>query len=385
MKNKLLTFKVEEFKNRIDRVRSRMEKKKIDLMLINTPENIFYLTGHHSPGYYMYMSLLLPIDGDVKLILRQGEIGNARTYSWLSEDQLIVYDDINDPTELTVKIIRKINKGNIGIELDSWFLKTSDYFKITEILNDLKIIDASGLVEQERIIKSSQEIEYIREAALIASKAMEKAVEGVKAGANDNEIVAVIFSSLCKSGSEYLGLEPFVASGPRSGTMHSSWAGRQINTGDSVLLEIAACKNRYHGALMRTVYVGNLPEKVKHWSEVCIKALNAAIKEIKPGVTSGQVDEACRGIIEREGLYEKFRKRTGYSIGIAFAPDWGEGQIMSLQKDDSRTLRPGMVFHMPPALREYGKFGVGFSETVLVTDDGCGVLTKFKRELIISS
>jgi Xaa-Pro dipeptidase len=385
VENKLLIFKVEEFKNRIDRVRSRMEKKKIDFMLINTPENIFYLTGHHSPGYYMYMSLLLPIEGDVELILRQGELGNARTYSWLSEDQLIVYDDTDDPTELTVKTIRKINKGNIGIELDSWFLKTCDYLKVTGMLSEFKIIDASGLVEQERIIKSSQEIEYIREAALIASEAMEKAVERVKAGANDNEIAAEIFYSLCKSGSEYLGLEPFVASGPRSGTMHSSWAGRKIYTGDSVLLEIAGCKNRYHGALMRTVHVGNPPEKVKHWSEVCIKALNAAIKEIKPGVTSGQVDEACRGIIEREGLYEKFRKRTGYSIGIAFAPDWGEGQIMSLQKDDSRILHTGMVFHMPPALREYGKFGVGFSETVLVVDDGCEVLTKFKRELIVSS
>ncbi len=385
MKNKLSTFKVEEFKNRIDWVRLRMEKKKIDLMLINTPENIFYLTGHHSPGYYMYMILLIPVDGDVKLILRRGELGNARTYSWLPDNQLIGYEDTDDPTELTAETIRKMNKGNIGIELDSWFLKTSDYFKITEKLGKYKIINASGLVEQERIIKSSQEIEYIREASLIASKAMEKAFEGVKAGANDNEIAAEIFSSLCKSGSEYLGMEPFVASGPRSGTMHSSWAGRKIYTGDSILLEIAGCKNRYHGALMRTVFVGNPPKKVKHWSKVCIKALDAAIKEIKPGVTSGQVDEACRGVIEREGLYEKFRKRTGYSIGIAFAPDWGEGQIMSIQKDDSRILHRGMVFHMPPALREYGKFGVGFSETVLVVDGGCEVLTKCKRELIVSS
>ena len=385
MESKLLVFEIEEYKTRVERVRARMGGKKIDLMLINTPENIFYLTGHHSPGYYMYMSLLLPIEGDVKLILRQGELGNARTYSWLSEDQLIVYDDTDDPTELTVKTIRKINKGNIGIELDSWFLKTCDYFKIAKTLSEFKIIDASGLVEQERVIKSSQEIEYIRESALIASKSMEKAVEGVKAGVNDTEIAAAIFSELCKSGSEYLGMEPFVASGPRSATMHSSWAGRQINTGDSVLLEIAGCKNRYHAALMRTVFIGDPPTKAKHWSDICIKALNAAIKEIKPGVTSGQVDEACRGVIEKEGLYENFRKRTGYSIGIAFAPDWGEGHIMSLQKNDSRILEKGMVFHIPPALREYGEFGVGFSETVLVVDGGCEVLTQCKRELIISS
>ena len=84
-----------------------MEKKEINLMSINTLENIFYLTGYHSFDYYMYMSLLLLIDGDIKLILRKGKLRNARTYSWLSEDQLIGYDNTDDPTELTVKTIRK--------------------------------------------------------------------------------------------------------------------------------------------------------------------------------------------------------------------------------------------------------------------------------------
>ena len=84
-----------------------MEKKEIDLMPINTLENIFYLTGRDSLGYHMYMNLLLPIDGGIKLILRKGKLRNARTYSWLSEDQLIGYDNTDDPTELAVKTIRK--------------------------------------------------------------------------------------------------------------------------------------------------------------------------------------------------------------------------------------------------------------------------------------
>jgi len=384
MEIKSSAFEIEEYKTRIKRVRARMEKENIDLMLVNTPENIFYLTGHHSPGYYMYMCLLLPIEGELKLILRQGEIGNAKTYSWLEDDQLVEYDDTDDPAKLTVKNILKLKKNNIGIELDSWFLKISDYYKIKNRLDNCKLIDASGLVEQERVVKSPKEIVYIKEAAQIASKAMEKSIENVRVGVSDNEIAAEAFSTLCRSGCEYLGMEPFVAAGPRAGTMHSSWAGRVINQGDSVLLEIAGCKNRYHGALMRTVCVGFASEKAKYWSQVCIESLNATIEKIKPGVTSGEVDEACRGVIEKAGLYENFRKRTGYSIGIAFAPDWGEGHIMSLQKDDSKILRPGMVFHIPPALREYGKFGVGFSETVLVVDGGCEVLTEFKRELIVN-
>ena len=84
-----------------------MEKKEIDLMLINTPENIFYLTGHHSLGHYMYMSFLLFIDGDIKLILRKCELRHTLIYSLLSEDQLIGYDNIDNPTKLTVKTIRK--------------------------------------------------------------------------------------------------------------------------------------------------------------------------------------------------------------------------------------------------------------------------------------
>ena len=81
--------------------------------------------------------------------------------------------------------------------------------------------------------------------------------------------------------------------------------------------------------------------------------------------------------------YDNFRKRTGYSIGCAFAPDWGEGHICSLQKGDKRVLVPGMVYHMPPAIRQMGEFGVGFSETIIVTEDGCEICTDYPRQLMI--
>lgn len=165
--------------------------------------------------------------------------------------------------------------------------------------------------------------------------------------------------------------------------MHDVWSGETVQKGDAILLEIPAAINRYHAALMRTAYVGEVPSIIREWSDVCIEALNAALKTIRPGVTSGDVDEACRGVIERAGLYNNFRKRTGYSIGSAFAPDWGEGHICSLQKGDKRVLEPGMVYHMPPAIREQGKYGVGFSETVIVTKDGCEIITDFPRELIV--
>jgi len=116
---------------------------------------------------------------------------------------------------------------------------------------------------------------------------------------------------------------------------------------------------------------------------VVIAALNAAIGAIRPGVTSASVDEACRRPIEAAGYEPYFRKRTGYSVGSAYAPSWGEGHIISLRKDDPTLLEPGMVFHMPPALRMPHRYGVGFSETVVVTESGCEVLTRYPRELCV--
>ncbi len=132
---------------------------------------------------------------------------------------------------------------------------------------------------------------------------------------------------------------------------------------------------------MRTVVVGTPTPKVRDMSSLVIEGLNAAIAAIRPGITSGEVDDVCRGIMERAGYYDNFRKRTGYSVGFGFPPSWNEGHIVSLRKNDRTPLAPGMVFHLPVALRDYGVSCVGLSETVLVTDRGCEALTHYPRKL----
>ena len=383
MTEKMIGFSMNEFQNRLNKIKAGMQKQNLDMLLVNTPENVFYLTGHKSPGYYMYMCLAIPVDGEPTLVLRRGEIGNASIYAWL--DALVAYDDTDDPLQKTVDVIHNkgFKGGKIGVEFNSWFLTTKNYLQLKDKLGTACVVDASGLVEEARMIKSSQEIKYIQQACDICNRAMEKGIEKVRVGLNENDVSAAIFSEMCLAGSEYFGTEPYVASGPRAGAMHSSWSGRVMRAGEPVLLELSGTVNRYNGALMRTVFLGKPPAVIQEWSKVCLEALSAAMDAVKPGATSEAVDEACRGVIERAGLYENYRKRTGYSIGIAFAPDWGEGHIMSLQKGDQRILQPGMVFHMPPAIRELGRYGVGFSETVLVTETGCEVLTDFKRELIV--
>jgi Xaa-Pro dipeptidase len=83
-------------------------------------------------------------------------------------------------------------------------------------------------------------------------------------------------------------------------------------------------------------------------------------------------------------FFENYKKRTGYSIGCSYPPDWGEGHIIDIKKNDPRILESGMVFHIPPVLRVLNKYGTGISETVVVTDYGCEVLTNFDRELFVT-
>ncbi|EJF01603.1 M24 family metallopeptidase [Liquorilactobacillus mali] len=380
---KMMAFEPAEFKTRIQNFKDKLIEHNIDIALVNTPENIFYLTGYQSPGYYMYQGLVIPVNGDPLLVPRAAEIPNVMLYSWLNEDNIVSYDDTVDPISVTIKCLKKYLQTNskLGIEMDSKFLSIKQFKQIGENCH-ASIVNIQGMIESLRLIKSPTEIKYIKEACHVADKAMGAGLNAIHVGVNEDEVAAVMFEKMVSSGGEYLGMEPFVSSGYRSGNIHAAWGHKEIKKDETILMELAGCRNRYHGAIMRSAYTGSNPsDDVKRATEVCINALNAAINTIRPGVTSGEVDEACRGLIEKAGLYNNFRKRTGYSIGIAFAPDWGEGQIMSLQKDDSGILREGMVFHMPPAIRFPNEYGVGFSHTVLVTSDGCKPLTALDCEL----
>jgi Xaa-Pro dipeptidase len=380
---KELWFSLEEYQERLRKVHAHMAEKEVDAMLSHTPENIYYLTGYQTPGYYAYQCFIIPAEGDPVMLTRRLEESNVRALSWVDERRTIL--DTQDPVQRTVETLQEmgLSEKRLGVELDSWFLTSRNYFKLQDLLKETELIDCSGTVERVRLIKSPQEIEYIQQGALAASEGTRQAVAAIAEGKTENDVAAAAYRGLILGGSEYMGLAPFIASGPRSALAHATWSSRRIDGGDVVFLEMAGSFHRYHGSLMRTVSVGKPSDGVRDKSDAVIAGLNAAIETIKPGVTSDQVDKACRGTIAKAGFGQYFTHRTGYSIGIAFPPDWGEGHIMSLKDGDRTVLQEGMTFHMVPATLVYGQHGIGCSETVLVTKDGCEVLGNFSRELVV--
>lgn len=372
-------FPKAEFDRRIARLRTAMGKAGINALLVNGPENLFYLSGQQTPGYYTFQCLVVPAAGDCFMVIRTLEAMNARSNTYI--DEIIGYDDDKLPANALADELKARGLANkrLGIDRNGWFLPVNLYDRLVVACG--AFVDASGMVESLRRVKSPLEIAQMKASAVANDVGMAKGLAAVRAGNTENDVAAALMGGLIAAGSEYVGMEPFVASGPRSGVPHSTWRRRKIESGDLVILESAACINRYHAALFRTATVGNVPQKALDMYAVCDEALAAGLAVMKPGVTCAQVHNAVQQVIDRHGMTAGYRKRSGYSLGIAFAPDWGEGNILSLFRGVDVPLEPGMFFHVPITLREYGKFTVAVSETVLVTDKGIDVLSKLERKL----
>jgi Xaa-Pro dipeptidase len=268
--------------------------------------------------------------------------------------------------------------------MTSWFLTPRIYEELRSGGGELRWVDGSGTVELCRVIKSAQETEYIRRAARAAEAGMRAAIDAAEPGKTDNDIAAALNYAMITAGGEYPALGPFVAVGKRSSITHGIWGRRPIEKGQSIILEIGGVFNRYNGALMRTVSIGEPNDEFKAMARASEEANRLLIENVKPGAMTADLYHLCMGELERHGFAGTRKgKRAGYSIGLAFAPDWGEGHILSMIDEPNVSLKPGMVFHLPLSVRVYGRYGASFSESIAVTETGHELLTSFERTVFV--
>jgi Xaa-Pro dipeptidase len=382
------TFAREEFEGRLAGVRRRMAERGLRGFLTHTPENIYYLTGYQTAGYYTYQALIVPEApaSEPVFVIRLPERTNVLARSWLHT--MVTYEDTDDPVEVTYRAMSDagLTRGVIGVEKEAWFLTVKDFEKLAGRLgSDASIVDASGLVEGLRVVKSAAEIAYIRAAAEMANAGVRAGIEMAAVGRSEDEVAAEIHRVMVGLGSEYPSLPVMISSGPRAALTHATWEGRVLEKGDLVPIELSGCYKRYGAALFRTVYLGDQPsELIRRMDAVVMESLDAIIDAMRPGVLSDELDRLNREIRARHGFPRPLR--IGYSMGISFPPGWGEGHALSLGSGETRALEPGMVFHVPVNIRLWGQAFVAASETILVTPTGREVLTSCPpRRLIVKS
>ena len=374
-------FSKAEFAERQKRARAALRASGQEAIVVSGPETIYWLTGRQTAGYFAFQALILPAEGEPTLLVRQLELYGTVANTWL--DDIVAYQDGEDPVDALVSILRARKIARPAMELGGWFLSPRVATQIAERLKVGELLDGSHILPPLRMLKSPAELDAVRAAARYAEAGIIAGIDACMAGTDENAVAAAMLFAATQAGSEAMAMEPLVSSGPRSGLPHMTWRRRSLSRGDPIFLELAGSHARYHAALMRTVWLDAPPVEAQRMMDCSLQALDAALTSIRPGVACSVPHNAAQRVIDDAGYTAAFRKRIGYSMGVAFAPDWGEGAILSLFADVSRPIEAGMVFHLPATLRSYGHWTVGASETVIVTDHGAEPLSTLPRALTI--
>lgn len=373
-------FPVQVYKTRLDKVRKEMESRNLDGLIAFSAAVQFYLTGYQSKNTSSYRALIIPLKDSPFLIVWELEIPGAQLTSWLNNENLIGYPNNYLGIETTKNILHKmgLKNKNIGIEEDSVLFR--DYNAITNGFS-ANYFNSSDLVREIMSIKSKGEIDFIRKAALITEKGMKAAINTIQEGVTDNDVAKEAYYAMVGAGSEYFSSQPFVTSGIRSGIPHTTFNRVKIKKGESVLLEMSGVFNRYHAPMMRTVFIGEPTKRVYEMFNGCKIALGKILSVMAPGKTFDEVSKAGKEGISLIKDPIVWHKTYGYSIGIGFPPTWADNNDLRILEGDQRKLKTGMVFHHTMSVRDQGKYGVALSETTVVTESGCEVLTNFDRNL----
>lgn len=379
-----LAFPMPEYERRLAGLRQRMAKRSVEVMLVTTPENLFYLTGYETQGLWYFAGLIVPLAGEPVMVTRHAEDTVTEWDTWVELRR--PFEDNQDSMAVLADAFREFGHQSkrIGYERSSYFFRASEQDGLFGRLPSARFIDCSHIVEKGRVVKSALEIEMIRRAARASEGGMRLGIAAVKAGATETEVAAEVYRGMLGAGGHYCSMQPFVVSGPRSFVSHATWRGRRIERGDCVFFEVGGTVFRYNAPMMRTVIVGEADADMREAESLVLEAMAAAEAAIKPGVATGAADAAARAIIAKNRFGATQYTRVGYSIGIACTPGWGEGHIIDIKPGDTRLFEENMCFHLIPFLQIPGKAAVGISASIRVTATGCEPLQDFERKLFVA-
>lgn len=377
-------FPKKELEQRLSNVRSELVSSNLDGIVITIPENIYYLTELDHLGFFACHLLVVPREGEMILVCRamekitfENQVKNALFFG---------HADHEDPADYIVSALSelKLLNSKIGIESKSLFLTSRLAESIKSKTPNVHWQDASNLVSGLRIIKSPLEMDFVRKAAKATDAGMLAAINSIKDGASDYEVSAECSRAMILAGSEHFAFGPFIRPTSRLGEEHTTWRGEVFKNGDAVFIEIAANYRKYQSPMGRLVYVGSAPKNVEKSVKLAIDGMKAINNSIKPGAIAGDAYAAWREVGKKGGLENYERHHCGYLVSIGFPPSWtGGSMVTALAPNSQLELKVGMTFHTHSWFTNTDCVDYFISNTSLLTENGCEVLTCETPETLI--
>ncbi|MFP4206570.1 MAG: M24 family metallopeptidase [Spirochaetaceae bacterium] len=385
-------FEVAEYEHRIEGTKRSMEQRGIEVLIVSQPANMNYLTGYDGWSFYVHQAVVVSLEQEQPMWLGRGMDGNgARLTTFLSEENIREYaddyvqSDTKHPMHFVADVLKEKgwDKKRVGVEMDQFYFTHRNFVELEKSLPDAALVDANGLINWVRVVKSEAEIIFLKRAGAIAERVMDAAVREISVGVRECDAAAQIAAAQYRGTEEFAGdypaIVPLMMAGEASSTPHLTWTERTFRADEAVLLELCGVYRHYHAPIARTIFLGKEPPALmRETADVVLEGLAATLEFVKPGVTAEQVEEAWRGAIAHSTVVKE--SRLGYSVGVNYPPDWGE-QTISLRPGDKTVLKPNMVLHLIPGIW-YDEVGFEVDATIRITDSGNESLYDYPIELI---
>jgi Xaa-Pro aminopeptidase len=232
------------------------------------------------------------------------------------------------------------------------------------------------LVEALRERKDENEVAHISEAAGVATRALERTLDQVRAGMTELEVAGVLEHALRDEGSVAFPFETIAASGARAALPHARASDRRLATGDFLLLDFGAQRGGYCADVTRTVVVGRATEEQRQVYDIVRTANEAAAAGVRVGMRGRDADALARSYIERHGFGDAFGHSLGHGLGLEVH------EAPRLAKTADAPLAAGAVVTIEPGIYRPGWGGVRIEDDVHLSPAGPTLLTHFTRDLI---
>ena len=380
-----LHFSKEEFQKRKDDVLKSMNKQNLDALLMFRQESMYWLTGYDTFGYVFFQTLVLDKNGNLILLTRAPDLRQAQNTSNIEDIRIWVDKDKSNPTEDLKKILDELSlKGKkIGVEYEAYGMTGRNALRLNETLKDYcDLKDESELITKLRVIKSQEEIIYVKKAAELADNALDQAWKYCKAGVNEAKILAEMQKIVLEGGGDYPANEYIIGSGHNALLCRYQAEKRNLSNQDQLSIEWAGTYKHYHSAMFRTILLGKTDPKHIKMHEACVQALKNCESKLKPGNKIGEVFDIHAKTFDDLGFNKARMNACGYSLGSTFSPNWMDWPM--LYTGNPYIIQPGNIFFMHMILMDSeNQLAMNLGETYLVTKSGNERLGKQKLDLVI--
>ena len=380
-----LHFSAEEFKNRKDKVIKLLKEEKLDALLMFRQESMYWLTGYDTFGYVFFQTLVLDQKGNIVLLTRAPDLRQAQNTSNINDIRIWVDKNESNPTEDLKIILDELNlKGKkIGVEYEAYGLTGRNALRLNKSLeNYCSIEDTSELVTKLRVIKSNEEINYVKKAANLADQALSEVWKHAKAGVSESKILAEMNKVIFEGGGDYPANEFIIGSGKNALLCRYQAEKQILSSKDQLTIEWAGTYRHYHSAMFRTIPIGKADSKHYKMHEACIETLSNCESKLKPGNKIGEVFDIHAKTFDDLGYKNSRMNACGYSLGATFSPNWMDWPM--LYTGNPYVIKPGNIFFMHMILMDSeNNLAMNLGETYLVTESGNERLGNQKLDLVV--